>query len=181
MLDTDFMRQALMLAAEDASEVPVGAVIVRSGKVISGAHNEQVSTNDALAHAELLAISRARKVLGVSRLEGCTIYVTMEPCPMCAGALVMSGMKRCVFAAFDTQYGCCGTGSAAAARSRAAQPSARRRRRRGGARRGRRAVPRRSPPSVRRSRDRCVTGRRPRARATRAGRAARRPRPRRTG
>lgn len=109
MDDTAFMRQALALATEDAAEVPVGAVIARCGKVIASAHNEQVSAQDALAHAEMLAISRAQKALGTSRLDGCTLYVTLEPCPMCAGALVMSGLERCVYAAFDTQYGCCGS------------------------------------------------------------------------
>ena len=88
MDDKGFMRQALALAATAVDEVPVGAVVVWQGQVIAGAHNEQRERNDALAHAEMLAIQRAQEVLGSSRLDGCTLYVTLEPCPMCAGAIV---------------------------------------------------------------------------------------------
>lgn len=109
MRDNDAMRAALLLAAEDPKEVPVGAVIVRDGKIIAVAHNEQVARNDALAHAEALAISRAQALLSSRRLNGCALFVTLEPCPMCAGALILAGLDRCVFAAFDSQYGCCGS------------------------------------------------------------------------
>ena len=109
MDDKGFMRQALALAATAVDEVPVGAVVVWQGRVIAGAHNEQRERNDALAHAEMLAIQRAQEALGSSRLDGCTLYVTLEPCPMCAGAIILSGVSRCVFAAFDQQYGCCGS------------------------------------------------------------------------
>lgn len=109
MNDTDFMNLALEQAKSVRGEVPVGAVLVHEGRVISSAHNEQVLLNDALSHAEMLAIKRAQAILGVSRLNECTLYVTLEPCPMCAGAIIMSGIKRCVFAAFDRQYGCCGS------------------------------------------------------------------------
>lgn len=109
MSDVRFMRQAIALAQSDKNEVPVGAVIVKDGRVIASAHNQQFTRNDALAHAEMLAISQAQDVLGTSRLTNCTLYVTLEPCPMCAGAILMSGIGRCVFSAFDAQYGCCGS------------------------------------------------------------------------
>lgn len=109
MDDTALMRLALRQAAMDENEVPVGAVIALDGRVIAAAHNEQVSRNDALAHAEVLAIRRAQESLGQARLTDCTLYVTLEPCPMCAGALILAGVKRCVYAAFDSQYGCCGS------------------------------------------------------------------------
>lgn len=109
MNDADFMNLALIQAKSASGEVPVGAVIVFEGRVVAQAHNEQVSLKDALAHAEMLAISRAQKALQTCRLSGCTIYVTLEPCPMCAGAIIMSGIKRCVYAAFDERYGCCGS------------------------------------------------------------------------
>lgn len=109
MEDAVFMHEALKLAQSDPNEVPVGAVVVADGQLVASAHNEQVSRNDALAHAEMLAIARAQKALGTSRLTDCTLYVTLEPCPMCAGALLMAGIRRVVFAAFDIQYGCCGS------------------------------------------------------------------------
>lgn len=109
MDDAVFMRMALELAQKDPDEVPVGAVIVADGQVIASAHNRQEALKDALAHAEMLAIDMAQARLGTSRLTGCTLYVTLEPCPMCAGAILMSGITRCVFGAFDTQYGCCGS------------------------------------------------------------------------
>lgn len=109
MDDARAMRLALAQAVLDPREVPVGAVVVYGGQVIASAHNENFARNDALAHAEVLAIQKAQEALGTSRLKGCTLYVTLEPCPMCAGAVLMSGLERCVFAAFDTQYGCCGS------------------------------------------------------------------------
>jgi tRNA(adenine34) deaminase len=109
MKDSDWMREALRLAGEDPKEVPVGAVIVQGNRLLAGAHNRQAADRDALAHAEMLAIRRAQDALGTARLDGCTIYVTLEPCPMCAGAILLSGLNRCVFAAFDSQYGCCGS------------------------------------------------------------------------
>lgn len=109
MKDTDYMSAALEEAAKDPLEVPVGAVIVRDGVIIASEHNRQVARNDALAHAELLAIASAQKALGTRQLTGCEMFVTLEPCPMCAGAVILSGLERCVFAAFDKQYGCCGS------------------------------------------------------------------------
>jgi len=107
--DTDYMSAALEEAAKDPLEVPVGAVIVRDGVIVASEHNRQVARNDALAHAELLAIASAQKALGTRQLTGCEMFVTLEPCPMCAGAVILSGLERCVFAAFDKQYGCCGS------------------------------------------------------------------------
>lgn len=108
-LDQRFMREAFLQARLAKGEVPVGAVIAKGDKVIAAAHNQQVSDRNALAHAEILAIRRAQEVLQTSKLSGCTLYASLEPCPMCAGAIILSGLDRCVFAAFDSQYGCCGS------------------------------------------------------------------------
>lgn len=103
-----FMRVALEEArrAYDAGEIPVGAVIVRQGEIIARAHNLRESTGDPTAHAEILAIRRAAQCLGGRRLSGCTLYVTLEPCPMCSGALVMACLDQCYFAARDERQGC---------------------------------------------------------------------------
>ena len=102
------MRLALAEAqrAFDEGEIPVGAVMVKDGKVISSAHNLREQTGDPTAHAEVLAIREAARVLGSRRLTGCTLYVTLEPCPMCAGALVMANVDRCYFGACDERQGC---------------------------------------------------------------------------
>lgn len=102
------MRLALDEArrAFDEGEIPVGAVMVKDGKVISSAHNLREQTGDPTAHAEVLAIREAARVLGGRRLAGCTLYVTLEPCPMCAGALVMANVERCYFGARDERQGC---------------------------------------------------------------------------
>lgn len=106
-----FLRQALDEArrAFEAGEVPVGAVVVRDGKVIGRGHNRQEALRDPTAHAEVLAITAAANHLDDWRLEGCTLYVTKEPCPMCAGAIVNSRLQRLVFGAWDEQAGCCGS------------------------------------------------------------------------
>jgi len=103
-----YMREALREAALDENEVPVGAVVVYDGKIIARAHNERESGHP-FAHAEMLAMERACRVLGNRRLHGCTLYVTLEPCPMCAGALVMAETDACVFGAYDPRQGCCGS------------------------------------------------------------------------
>ncbi len=109
--DEYFMRQALARArkAESLDEVPVGAVIVREGRVIASGYNLRESRQDATLHAEMVAIRRACKKLGSFRLEGCTLYVTLEPCPMCAGAIVNARLPRIVYGASDPKAGCCGT------------------------------------------------------------------------
>ena len=107
----DYMQLALRqarLAAEEG-ETPVGAVLVKDGQVIAAAHNRRESDHDPTAHAELLCMRQAAKALGDWRLRGCTLYVTLEPCPMCAGAMVMSQLGRCVYGAADERQGCCGS------------------------------------------------------------------------
>lgn len=103
------MRLALAEAALAAAEgeVPVGAVVVRAGEVVARAHNARERLCDPTAHAELLALREAARVLGTRRLSDCTLYVTLEPCPMCAGALVMACLGQAVFAAYDPKQGCC--------------------------------------------------------------------------
>ena len=109
--DLAMMRRAL-LAAEDAAnkgEVPVGAVVARGGEILAVAANEREATGDPTAHAELLAIRRASAALGGWRLTGCTLYATLEPCPMCAGAAHAARLSRLVFAAPDPKAGYAGT------------------------------------------------------------------------
>jgi tRNA(adenine34) deaminase len=105
------MRRALEVARDalSAGEVPVGAVIVRGEEIISSAGNRTTRDGDATAHAELLAIREASRALGGWRLEGCTLYVTLEPCAMCAGAIVLSRMARVVFGAWDDKAGMAGS------------------------------------------------------------------------
>ncbi|MCI6158838.1 MAG: tRNA adenosine(34) deaminase TadA [Selenomonadaceae bacterium] len=109
--DRAYMRQALAEAEKACArgEIPVGAVIVENdtGRILSAAHNEREASGDATAHAELLAIRRACACLGRWRLSGCTLYVTLEPCPMCAGAIVMARLDRVVYGAVDSRAGAC--------------------------------------------------------------------------
>ncbi len=109
--DYYFMERALKQAevAFKKGEVPVGAVVVKDGKVISRGYNLRETTNDPTAHAELLAMKRASKKLDSWRLSGCTLYVTLEPCPMCSGVIVNSRIDRVVFGAYDQKAGCCTT------------------------------------------------------------------------
>ena len=101
------MRHALDLAARAAAteEVPVAAVIVRAGLLVTGHANAMRSLGDPTAHAELLALREAGRLLGVPRLDGCTLYVTLEPCAMCAGAIVLARVSRVVFGAWDDKAG----------------------------------------------------------------------------
>lgn len=109
--DERFMRLALELArsAGDAGEVPVGAVVTRHGQVIGQGANAREATGDPTAHAELLALRDAATAVGTWRLTGTTLYVTLEPCPMCAGGLVAARVDRLVFAAPDPKSGACGS------------------------------------------------------------------------
>ena len=111
MTDTDFMREALAEAelAAAAGEMPVGCVIVRNGEIVARAHNECEARRDATAHAELLAIRRASEAVGGWRLNDCTLYATLEPCPMCAGAIVQARVGRLVYGAADPDQGCAGS------------------------------------------------------------------------
>ena len=106
-----WMKQALREAqkAFEQDEVPVGAVIVHKGKIIGRGYNQNERLQDPTAHAEMIALTAAANHLQTRRLEGCTLYVTLEPCPMCAGAIVLSRMPTLVFAAFDAKAGACGT------------------------------------------------------------------------
>ena len=109
--DVEFMREAMRLAglAEDIDEVPVGAVIVRDGEIIARAYNTRQTSKCATHHAEILAIEEACRVLGGWRLIGCTLYVTMEPCAMCAGAIINARIPRVVYGAPDLRFGAFGS------------------------------------------------------------------------
>jgi tRNA(adenine34) deaminase len=111
MSDDDFMREALLLArqAADAGEVPVGAVVVREGAVIGRGHNRPVSGQDPTAHAEVMALRDAAARVGNYRLTDCELYVTLEPCPMCAGAILHARVTRVVYGAADPKAGACGS------------------------------------------------------------------------
>ncbi len=107
--DLEMMRRALVLAREASrlGEVPVGAVVVSQGRVISEAFNLRETLHDPTAHAERLVLALAGQALGRWRLDGCTLYVTLEPCPMCAGAIGLSRIDRLVYGASDPKAGAC--------------------------------------------------------------------------
>ena len=109
--DQYYMREAVAEAkkASALDEVPIGAVVVHNGEIIARAHNLRETDRCATAHAELLAIEQACRVLDTWRLEGAVLYVTLEPCPMCAGAILQSRIERVVFGAYDPKAGCAGT------------------------------------------------------------------------
>lgn len=110
-MDEVFMQEAIKQAilAKEQAEVPIGAVIVFQDKVIATGYNVRETSQSTLSHAELIAIQEANSKIGSWRLEDCTLYVTLEPCPMCAGAIVQSRIKRVVFGAFDPKAGCAGS------------------------------------------------------------------------
>jgi tRNA(adenine34) deaminase len=110
-VDEEYIRNALALAREAAkrNEVPVGALVVRNGSIISAATNRTIRDQDPTAHAEVLAIREASSKLDRWRLDDCTLYVTLEPCAMCAGAAVLSRVKRVVFGAWDPKAGMAGS------------------------------------------------------------------------
>ena len=111
MTDFELMGAALDEARKAAAlgEVPVGAVVARKGEIISAAHNTRETEKNALHHAELLAFVAACKALGGWRLWECELFVTLEPCPMCAGAILNSRVRRVVYGAADAKAGCCGS------------------------------------------------------------------------
>jgi tRNA(adenine34) deaminase len=111
MEDQDFMRAALALAAEAAAEgeVPVGCVVTLGDRIVGRGRNRRETAKTALAHAEVEAISEASRTQGGWRLWQCTLYVTLEPCPMCAGAIINARIPRVVYGASDAKAGCCGS------------------------------------------------------------------------
>lgn len=111
MTGRELMQAAIALAREAAAdgEVPVGAVVTRNGEIVSVGRNRREKDKNALAHAEIEAIDRACKALGGWRLWECELFVTLEPCPMCAGAIINSRIKRVVFGAYDPKAGSCGS------------------------------------------------------------------------
>jgi len=111
MNDEQYMQLAIKQAkrAEEMDEVPIGAIIVYNDEVIATGYNKRETSQKTASHAELIAIERANEIVGSWRLENCTLYVTLEPCPMCAGAIVQSRIKRVVYGASDPKAGCAGT------------------------------------------------------------------------
>ncbi len=109
-MDNYFMQAALLQAQQalKLDEVPIGAVVVQAGKIVGEGFNLKITNNDALAHAEMIALKAAQASLKTWCLEDCTLYVTLEPCAMCVGALVHTRIKRLVFAASDPKSGACG-------------------------------------------------------------------------
>jgi tRNA(adenine34) deaminase len=109
--DQRYMQVAIDQAeiARQNGDVPVGAVIVRQGRLIAKAYNQRQQLNDPTAHAEIIALTQAAEAVGSWRLEGCTIYVTLEPCTMCAGALVLARIDRLVYGCEDPKAGACGS------------------------------------------------------------------------
>ena len=105
----EFMQSAVEIAQKSGADVPVGALIVKNGEVIAAACNEKEKTNDPTAHAEILAIRQAALKLGNWRLDDCELYVTLEPCPMCAWAILQSRIKTVYSGSFDKQYGALGS------------------------------------------------------------------------
>ena len=101
------IEEARLAALE--GEIPVGAALVKDGQLIAKAHNRREAAHDPTAHAEVLCMREGAKRLGNWRLRNCTLYVTLEPCPMCAGAMVMSQLGQCVYGADDDRQGCCGS------------------------------------------------------------------------
>lgn len=109
MVETKFMKKAILMSKTAFLDVPVGAVIVKDGKVIAFTANEKEKTKDPTAHAEIVAIRQACEKLGNWRLDGCQMYVTLEPCPMCAWAILQSRIDTVYFGAYDNQYGALGS------------------------------------------------------------------------
>lgn len=110
-MDVRYMKEAIKQAKKAAKigEVPIGCVIVYQDKIIARGYNKRNTKKNTLAHAEIIAMNKASKVVGDWRLEGCTMYVTLEPCQMCAGAIVQSRMDRVVVGTMNKKAGCCGS------------------------------------------------------------------------
>ena len=110
-MNIEFMKEAIKLAKNSDKDIPIGAVIVKDGKIISKAVNEREKKKDATAHAEIIAIRRANNKLKNWRLNGCEIYVTLEPCPMCASAIIQARIDKVYFGAYDVLNGAFGSKS----------------------------------------------------------------------
>lgn len=110
-MDEKYMRRAIDVAkqGEEYDEVPIGCVVVKDGEIIAEAHNRKEENKSALLHAEMLALAEAAGKIGDWRLYGCDVYVTLEPCAMCAGAMINSRVDNVFFGAYDQKAGCCGT------------------------------------------------------------------------
>lgn len=110
-MEEKFMVQALVQAKKAAAidETPIGAVIVKDGRIIARGYNKRETKKNSLCHAEIIAIDKACKRLGGWRLPGCELYVTLEPCPMCAGAIIQSRIEKVYFGAYDKKAGCAGS------------------------------------------------------------------------
>lgn len=108
-MNKEFMERALALAkkAAEGGDVPVGAVLVRNGEIIAEGYNRREADKDPVAHAEIEVIKRGAELLREWHLDDCELYVTLEPCPMCAGAIINSRIKRVVFGAYEPKSGCC--------------------------------------------------------------------------
>ena len=106
-----WMKQALIQAqkAFEAEEIPIGAIVVHNGKIIGRGYNQREQLNDPTAHAEIIAITAAANTIGDWRLNNCSLYVTKEPCPMCAGAIINSRLEMVSFGTYDEESGCCGS------------------------------------------------------------------------
>ena len=105
MFNKDFMQEAINTATKSPKEIPVGAILVKDNKIIAAAHNLKESLNDPSAHAEILVLKEGSKKLKNWRLDDCELYVTLEPCPMCAWAIMQARVKTVYFGSFDPQYG----------------------------------------------------------------------------
>jgi len=105
----EFMKEALKIAEKSGKDLPVGAVIIKDGKILAKAHNKKELKNDVTAHAEILAIQSAQRKLKTRFLNDCEIYITLEPCPMCAWAILNAGIPKVYFGAYDTMYGALGS------------------------------------------------------------------------
>jgi len=107
----DFMQEAINIAKTSGNDLPIGAVLVKDGKIIAKAHNEKERKKDVTAHAEMLVIQEGQKILDTTVLSGCELYVTLEPCPMCTWAILNSRISKVFFGAYDTIYGALGSAS----------------------------------------------------------------------
>ena len=108
-MNEEFMKTAVIEAKNADCDIPVGAVIVKNNRIITSAHNEKEKNNDITAHAEIIAIKKASEILNNWRLDDCEMYVTLEPCPMCAWAILRSRIKKLYFGSFDNLYGAFGS------------------------------------------------------------------------